>query len=155
MTKTHQLNHEELSLLIRDNLWPDLTVEPIEDYSLVSSDDAKIFARVITQQGDVVFIGKSTYDSILSNADIFGYSPAYIVGSPEGIFVFNLDMMKLNFEEFSDPDAGVSVQVAELALDRGTRVIEWYPDFPSEDEYIDTLMSDNPDSDFFLQEEIR
>lgn len=144
---THRLNHEELALLIRDNLYPDLSVEPIAEQglSIVSSHDASIFAYVSTYDSTLVMMSKDMYNSIIQGAKSFDYSPIKIAATPEGVFAFNLELLKIGFEPYTDGD-GNTYSVAELPLNIGTQILEWYPEFASEEEYIDTLMSDRVES---------
>jgi hypothetical protein len=145
---THRLNHEELALLIRDNLYQDLSIEPIteQNLSIVSSHDASIFAYLKVYEDTLVMLPKETYKDIIQGSKSFDYSPMVIAGTPEGIFAFNLELLKIGFEPYTD-DNGNTYDVAELPLNIGTQIMEWYPEFASEEEYIDTLMSDRVESD--------
>ena len=151
---THKLNHEELALLIRDNMYSDLSVEPIElkNLSIVSSHDASMFAYVITYVDTQVVLPKEDYLDIIHGSKSFDYSPMLIAGTPEGIFAFNLELLKVGFEPYTDDD-GKTYDVTELPLQIGTQIIEWYPEFASEEEYIDTLMSDRVEGDILTLED--
>lgn len=152
---THKLNHEELALLIRDNMYSDLSVEPIaeKNLSIVSSHDASMFAYVTTHEDTLVVLSKDDYLDIIQGSKSFDYSPMVIAGTSEGIFAFNLELLKLGFEPYTD-DNGNTYAVAELPLNIGTQIIEWYPEFSSEEEYIDTLMSDRVEGDILELEDV-
>lgn len=128
-------------MLIRDEMYNDLDIQEVDDYCVVYSDNATLYGQVITTRGDSVVLDKDKHDSIIRGAISFDYTPLLIAGTDEGIYVFNLDLMRLDFESYTDPEAGIDTSVAELPLSAGTRVLEWYPDFPSEDAYVDALMS--------------
>jgi hypothetical protein len=66
----------------------------------------------------------------------------FIAVTPEGVFQFNLSNLRLEFENYSDADAATDIKVAELDTSNGTQILEWYPEFATEDEYIDALMGD-------------
>lgn len=151
---THQLNHEELALLIRDNIYPDLSVEPIQEknLSIVSTHEDGIYAFVKTYSETLVVLSQEEYLDIIQGSKSFDYSPMVIAGTPEGIFAFNLELLKLNFEQYTD-DNNNTYPVAELPLNIGTHIIEWYPQFSSEEEYIDTLMSDRVEGDTLTLED--
>jgi len=152
---THKLNHEELALLIRDNMYSDLSVEPIaeKNLSIVSSHDASMFAYVTTHEDTLVVLSKDDYLDIIQGSKSFDYSPMVIAGTSEGIFAFNLELLKLGFEPYTD-DNGNTYAVAELPLNIGTQIVEWYPEFSSEEEYIDTLMSDRVEGDILELEDV-
>jgi hypothetical protein len=57
------------------------------------------------------------------------------------VFQFNLSLLRLEFENYTDHEAGIDIEVAELDESNGTQILEWYPEFASEDDYIDALMS--------------
>lgn len=151
---THRLNHEELALLIRDNLYPDLSVEPIEEQnlSIVSSHEASIYAYLKVYDDTLVVLPRDTYNDIIRGSKSFDYSPIVIAGTPEGIFAYNLELLKVGFEPYTD-DNGNTYDVTELPLQIGTQIMEWYPEFASEEEYIDTLMSDRVEGDTLTLED--
>jgi hypothetical protein len=63
-----------------------------------------------------------------------------------------LSLLRLQFENYVDHSAGIDVDVAELDISNGTQILEWYPEFASEDDYVDALMS-NGDSIGFDESE--
>lgn len=138
---THQLTSRELSMLIRDNMYQDLDIQEVDDYCAITSDDSTLYARVMVFNSDTVMLDKNTHDSIIRNSIPLDYTPLLFAGTTEGVYAFNLDLMRLDFEPYSDPEAGIDTMVVQLPLEAGTRVLEWYPDFASEDDYIDALMS--------------
>jgi hypothetical protein len=71
-----------------------------------------------------------------------GSTALVVVGTPDGIFEFNLSVLRLEFEAYSDGDSP-DIMVAELPFAKGKRVLEFYPDFDSQEEYIDALMGDS------------
>lgn len=142
---THTLNLDEVSNLIVDNLYEDAEVGLTKDlegpfYVLISS-SAMADISLWATGSDIITITQDRYEfakeRVLSN----GFTPLVIVATPEGIFEFNLDVMKLDFEAYSDGDKP-DIMVAELPISSGKQVLEFYPEFASHEEYLDSLMSD-------------
>lgn len=142
---THELNTEEVSNLIKSHLCEDLDITNVEDYTAVRSDDDKFYGMVKLFPNSNIVITKDEHDKITMGASSADYSSLFIAVTPEGIFQFNLSLLRLEFEDYTDVEAGVDTKVAELDVSNGVQILEWYPDFASEDDYIDALMS-NGDS---------
>lgn len=142
---THQLNHEELVDLLQEHKFSFSDIQDYEDHSVIINHEDAMYAYVSTVPSDYVVIGNRAYDAIMEDSKRLDYTPMFIVGTSEGIYSFNLELIKLKFEPYSDPEAGFAEKVAELPLSSGTRLLEWYPDFSNEAEYLDALMSDNSD----------
>lgn len=142
---THELNTDELVNLLVDNLYEDGQVIDAGDYQEVRSNESMAYAFVWTTPHTVVGLTKDRYDSLIEKAGTF--TPLVIVGTPEGIYEFNMDVLKVEWEPYSDGDKP-DIMVTDLALSTGKHILPFYPDFTSEEEYLDTLMSDMPGDDW-------
>ena len=139
---TYDLNAEDVSNLIKAHLCADLDITVEKGYALLRSDSDKFFGMVKTYGvGPVVLTGED-HKKITMGATSYDYTSLFIAVTPEGVFQFNLSNLRLEFENYSDADAATDIKVAELDTSNGTQILEWYPEFATEDEYIDALMGD-------------
>ena len=146
---TQELTADELSNFLVDGIYYDGVVNSIDGDNCLSltSNSSMVRAYIWVEPGNIIAITQGRYDELISQASTDGYTPLAIVGTPEGVYEFNLDTMVLNFEPYSEepfPD----VMVADLDISRGKRILDFWPDFSSEEEYLDALMSDAPGDDW-------
>ena len=142
---THELNTDELVNLLADTFYEDAYIRNDGEYQEIRSDSAMAHAFVWTTPHTVVGLTKDRYDNLIEKADTF--TPLVIVSTPEGIYEFNMDVLKVEWEPYSDGDKP-DIMVTDLALSTGKHILPFYPDFASEEEYLDTLMSDLPGDDW-------
>lgn len=142
---THELNTDELANLLVDTLYEDAELINVRDFVSLRSASTMTQAYIWTTPHTVIGLTKERYDSLMSCAD--SYTPVIIVGTPEGIYEFNMDVLKVEWEPYSDGDKP-DIMVTDLALSTGKHILPFYPDFASEEEYLDTLMSDMPGDDW-------
>jgi hypothetical protein len=145
---THQLTHEEILNMLEEHKYSFSDTEVYYDHSILINREDSIYAYITTVPSDYVVLPKRAYDSIMGGAKGLDYTPMFFVGTSDGIYAFNLELLKLEFERYTSDDGSFDDDVAELNLSSGTRVLEWYPDFPSEEAYVDTLMSDMSGDDW-------
>lgn len=139
---TYDLNAEDVSNLIKAHLCDDLDITVEKDYTLLRSDSDKFFGMVKTYGVGPVILTGEDHKKITMGATSYDYTSLFIAVTPDGVFQFNLSNLRLEFEDYSDADAAKDIQVAELDISNGTQILEWYPEFATEDEYIDALMGD-------------
>jgi hypothetical protein len=139
---THQLNHEEILNLLEEQKYSFSDTEVYDDHSILINREDSVYAYITTVPSDYVVIPKRAYDSIIGGARGLDYTPMYFVGTSAGIYAFNLELLKLDFERYTSDDGSFDDDIAELSLTAGSRILEWYPDFKSEEEYLDSLMGD-------------
>ena len=142
---THELNKEELANLLVDTLYEDAVLTDVGEFVSLRSPSTMTQAYIWTTPHTVVGLTKERYDSLMLYAD--SYTPVIIVGTPEGIYEFNMDVLKVEWELYSDGDKP-DIMVTDLALSTGKHILPFYPEFSSEEEYLDTLMSDAPGDDW-------
>jgi hypothetical protein len=142
---THELNTDEFANLVVDNLYEDaeayLTSDNDGEFYMISSPSMMTHAYLWLVRAGIPVITYDRYQSIKEDVSKTGYTPVAILGTPDGAFEFNLDTMKLNFEPFSDGDKP-DIKIAELPIEKGKRILDFYPEFSSHDEYLDSLMGD-------------
>lgn len=138
---TYDLTTVELCNMLEDNLYPNakITYSDNDSRATFVSKDTMTYAYVWAQHQNLIVITLPTYESLLDEATPNGYTALAIVSTPDGIFEFNLSMLKLEFEAYSD-EGTPDIMVAELPFAKGKRILEFYPDFDSQEEYIDALM---------------
>jgi len=136
---THELNTDELVNLLVDNLYEDGQVIDAGAYQEVRSNESMAYAFVWTTPHTVVGLTKDRYDNLIEKAGTF--TPLVIVGTPEGIYEFNMDVLKLEWEPYSDGESP-DILVTDLALSTGKNILPFYPEFSSQEEYLDSLMGD-------------
>ena len=146
MTITHELNTDELVNLLVDNVYEDAVPHKVTDeggeHMVLSSANTMSYAYVWTTPHTVVGFTKYRYDRLLEAAEVRGaYTPLFIVGTSEGVYEFNMDVLKVQWEAYSDGESP-DMLVADLALSQGKHILPFYPEFASEEDYYDSLMSD-------------
>lgn len=141
---TYNLTTDELSNLLVDNLYDDGKVVLVEEDSptvlSLTSESTMTHAYIWTVSDNLIVVPMDRYNRLMSGAMANGYTPVFIIGTPDGIYEFNMDIMSLNVELHTDEDRG-DAYYGELSISKGKRILDFYPDFSSEDEYIDALMS--------------
>ena len=141
-----------MSNLIKAHLCDDLTITNMEDYSVISSDSDKLYGYVIAFTTGQPVITKEDYKDILTGASDSESTPLFIAATPDGVFQYDLSLLKLGFENYADHSAGIDVDVADLDISIGSQILEWYPEFATEDEYVDALMSNGDTIGFYESE---
>ena len=146
---THALNAEEVSNLIRAHLCDDLTIISADiPIAIIRSDKDKFIGQVVAypvSDGTVTIVKDDGFNQMTELAKELDYSTLFIAVTSQGIFQFNLSLLRLDFETYVDHGAAYEIDVAQVDVSNGVQILEWYPEFASEDEYIDALMS-NGDS---------
>ena len=148
----YDLNHEDVANLIQAHLCDDLHITAEKDYSLIRSTSENFFGMIKVFGDGPTIITEDELRKINMGAMAHDYTSLFVAVTPRGIFQYNLSLIRPEFETYSDADTG-DIKVADLSESSAVQILEWYPEFASEDEYLDTLMADNPSTDdFFLQE---
>jgi hypothetical protein len=143
---THELNHEEIADLLQEHKYSLSDIQDHDDHSVVISREDSIYAYITTVPSDFIVIPKKAYDFLTEGANGLGLSPMFIVGTSEGIYEFNLDLLNLKWERYTSDDASFDDDIAEVHISAGNRILEWYPEFSSEEEYLDTLLDSSLNS---------
>jgi hypothetical protein len=143
---THELNHEEIASLLQEHKYSLSDIQDHDDHSVVISREDSIYAYITTVPSDFIVIPKKAYDFLTEGANGLGLSPMFIVGTSEGIYEFNLDLLNLKWERYTSDDASFDDDIAEVHISAGNRILEWYPEFSSEEEYLDTLLDSSLNS---------
>jgi hypothetical protein len=138
---TYDLNTEDVANLIKAHLCEDLDITVEDDYTIVRSDSDKFFGMVKAYQAGEIVMTKEEHDKVILGSTAFDYTALFIAATPEGVFQFNLSLLRVGFESYTDPEAGVDTMAVDLDMSIGTQILEWYPEFESEDAYVDALMS--------------
>jgi hypothetical protein len=138
---TYELNAEDVANLIKAHICEDVDITVEQDYTLLRSDSDKFFGMVKTYDVGPVILTGEDHKKITMGATSYDYTSLFVAVTPEGVFQFNLSLLRLEFENYTDPEAGTDTEVVELDVSNGTQILEWYPEFASEDDYIDALMS--------------
>jgi hypothetical protein len=94
---TYNLNTEDVSNLIKAHLCDDLEITTAEDYTLVRSDSDKFYGMVKTYEAGNVILTKDDHQKIITGATD-DYNSLFIAVTPEGVFQFNLSLLRLQFE---------------------------------------------------------
>lgn len=139
---TYELAHDELCNMIKSNLYSDLDFEVFDDYAMGRSDENNIFITIKSYSNDLIILTKSAYDAAIINAKAFDYIPIFIAATPNGIYEYNLDIYQPKFEPYTSNN-NIKYDIAELKDTAGKQILEYYPEFSSQDEYLDALMSDS------------
>jgi len=141
---TYDLSSTELCNMLQDDYYPDakITYEGKDTFATLVSRDTMTHAFVWTQHSNLIVITLPIYERLMREAAPSGSTALVVVGTPDGIFEFNLSVLRLEFEAYSDGD-NPDIMVAELPFAKGKRILEFYPDFDSQEEYIDALMGDS------------
>jgi hypothetical protein len=143
---THELNHEEIADLLQEHKYSLSDIQDHDDHSVVISREDSIYAYITTVPSDFIVIPKKAYNFLTEGANGLGLSPMFIVGTSEGIYEFNLELLNLKWERYTSDDASFDDDIAEVHISAGNRILEWYPEFSSEEEYLDTLLDSSLNS---------
>lgn len=151
METTYELNTDELVNILVDTMYTDASTKEVTDdestYAVLNSPETMSHSYVWTTPHTIVGVTKDRYDRLISEASENSYTPLIIVGTPEGIYEFNMDVLKVEWEPYSSGDKP-DIMVTDLALSTGKHILPFYPEFSSEEDYLDTLMSDNTGDDW-------
>ena len=143
---THELNHEEIASLLQEHKYSFSDIQDHADHSVVISREDSVYAYITTVPSNYIVLPKQAYDFLTEGAKGIELTPMFIVGTSEGIYEFNLELLDLKWERYTSDDASFDDDVAELHLSAGTRILDWYPEFSSEEEYLDTLLDSSLNS---------
>lgn len=140
---TYQINTDELCNLLVDNIYDDGEVHTREDGDFCSlySESTMTYAYVWSQKSNVIGISKDRYNLLMVEAEGFTATPLIIVATPDGVYEFNMDVLNVRWELYADADRP-DVMVADLLPSKGKQILEFYPEFATNEEYLDALMSD-------------
>jgi len=144
----YNITEKELYNILRDSYYPDLTLagdtySPGDCYSA----DFEIFIELKCRQThyDTLMIEKLKYDRLKEQAQAKGYIPIYICSTPNGIWEFNLDVMKIEWIEQSNLPATTQFEntdrvnklVGFLPITAGKNMFpEWPESLTPEDEWF-------------------
>lgn len=137
----YELNAEDVAGLIRAHISDDLEYSPELDVIVITSDSDNYHGMIKVFDNGQVILTKEEHDAIVSVAAEKDYTAMFVAVTPEGVFQYNLSLLRLEFEAYTDPESGIDMDVAELDISNGIQILDWYPEFASEDDYIDALMS--------------
>lgn len=149
----YKITENELYNILKDSYYPDLT-KTDDTYSAGDcySPDFEIVVELKCRQThyDKLMIEKLKYDRLKELAGTMGYIPIYICSTPEGIWEFNLDTLKVDWVEQSNLPATtqfdntdkVNKLVGFLPISAGKNM---FPDWPESLEPEDDWFTDNFD----------
>lgn len=139
---TYELNHEEIASLLQEHKYSLSEIQDHHDHSVIISREDSVYAYIFTIPSDFIVLPKQAYTFLSEGAKRIELTPMIIVGTAVGIYQFNLELLDLKWERYTSDDGSFDDDVAEINISAGTRILEWYPDFASEEEYLDSLMGD-------------
>lgn len=139
---THELNHEEIASLLQEHKYSLSEIQDHLDHSVIISREDSVYAYIFTVPSNLIVLPKQDYTFLLEGAKGIGLTPMIIVGTPAGVYEFNLELLDLKWEQYTSDDGSFNDEVAEIKLSAGIRILDWYPDFSNEEEYLDSLMGD-------------
>lgn len=99
---------------------------------------------------DTLMIEKLKYDRLKEEALGMGLVPMYVCSTPLGIWVFDLELLTIQWEDRDDLPATtefangerVVKTVGYLPLDMGKPIMGWFPDYDSESEWFASNMQE-------------
>ena len=148
------MNEEQLFSMLRDEYYPDLSMVSNEysNFDCVSErEDLYIELKCRHTHYDDLLIEKYKYDAVIEQANMSGKTPMYICSTPEGIWEFNLDTLKIKWEdkdnlpkttEFEDTEKVVKT-VGFLPVSKGKKL---FAEFYDDEEIENFAMNDSEDS---------
>lgn len=127
------LSSDELMLLVKTHMYEDLA--PVHNLiNTYVSERYKVVATIVATPSydkKVSFLNQRYLD-LMDWAEAAGREPLWIVANPLGIFEFNLDLLRPN----------INNGIASIATDKGAPILSWYPEFDSEDAWINAAMEE-------------
>jgi hypothetical protein len=127
------MNEQELFDALRDEYYPDL-IKVADEYSnfdcVSDREDLYIELKCRHAHYDDLLIEKFKYTNIMEQANICGKIPIYICSTPSGVWEFNLDTIKVKWQdkdnlpkttEFEDIEKVVKT-VGFLPISRGKKL---------------------------------
>lgn len=127
------LSSDELMSLVKEHLYQDLApVHNILDTFV--SERFKIVATIkaYPTYDKRVSFPSQRYLDLMDWAEAAGREPLWIIANPLGIFEFNLDLIRPT----------INNGVATIVTDKGSPILTWYPEFDSEDEWVNAAMEE-------------
>ena len=147
------MNEQQLFGMLKDEYYPDLNLvgNKYSNFDCVSErEDLYIELKCRHTHYDDLLIEKYKYDALIEQANLTGKTPVYICSTPEGIWEFNLNTIKVNWEdkdnlpkttEFKDTEKVVKT-VGFLPISKGKKL---FAELYDEDEITDFAMNDSDD----------
>ena len=127
------LSSDELMSLVKENMYEDLS--PVHNLiNTYVSERYKIVATIVanpTYDKKVSFLAQRYHD-LMDWAEAAGREPLWIIATPLGIQEFNLDMIKPTIHS----------GIASIPTDAGMPILAWYPEFNSEDDWVNAAMEE-------------
>ena len=157
---TYDLTEKELFNLLKNNIYEDLVLVSEDEYSAVDcfSHNHGIYVELKCRRKhyDELLIEKLKYDRLVAEANKIGMMPVYICHTPLGIWEFNLDLLNIKWEDRDDLPATtdfedkrrVTKTVGYLSINKGKPLLPWYPEYPSEDEFIMSSLGEFGEDDW-------
>jgi hypothetical protein len=140
-----ELTNDELFALVKANLYEDSTTCPNTDSHYISEEYGLYFqVRCRVEHYDTVMLDKAGYELLIQNANAKGLVPLYICSTPVGIWEFNLALVKPTLDK----------SLAYLEIDKGKPILQWYPEYSSEDEYSYHALDDEQENMYIDPAEI-
>jgi len=147
------LTEIDLFNLLRKNLYNDLVHVTNDEYSASDafSIEHGIYVELKCRRAHYpdLMIEKLKYDRLKAEADKLGVTPLYICSTPKGIWEFNLDLIKIDWfnkddlpatTEFDNKEK-ITKEIGLILIDKGKPILPWYPDYDSEDQFINESMT--------------
>ena len=133
MSVLYELTNDELFSLVKANLYEDSAPCPSADSHYISEKYGLYFqVRCRVEHHDNVMLDKAGYELLIQNANALGLVPVYICSTPVGIWEFNLALIKPTIDK----------SVVYLEISKGKPILQWYPDFDSEEQWVNEAMLD-------------
>lgn len=133
MSELQKLTNDDLFSLVQANLYEDSYPCPDTDSHYISEKYGVYFqVRCRVEHHDNVMLNRAGYELLIQNADTLGLVPLYICSTPVGIWEFNLALVKPTLDK----------SVVYLEISKGNPIIQWYPDYDSEEQWVNASMLD-------------
>lgn len=131
MSVLYELTNDELLALVKANLYEDSAPCPDIDSHYTSAKYSLYFqVRCRVEHHDSVMLDRAGYELLIQNANDMGLVPVYICSTPVGIWEFNLALIKPILDKTK----------AYLNINKGKPILQWYPDYSSEEQWVNASM---------------
>lgn len=126
--------NQDLIRLVRENMYDDLApVHGLDNTYVSESFEVVVHINAYKKHSDILNQSAHGYNRLMKWADAANREPLYIFSTPLGIWEFNLSLITPRQQSFDE---------ISLHIDKGMPVMPWYPEYNSEDEWIDSAMEE-------------
>jgi hypothetical protein len=124
----------DLVNLVKANMYEDLApVHGVRDTYVSEAHKIVVMFNSYHAHKDMMLCAPLDYNNLMKWAEAAGREPLLICATPLGIWEFNLELTTPTY---------MSVDIPAFDINKGEPILTWYPDYESEDAWINAAMEE-------------